>query len=162
MRQLIVRAGSACPLFAKLAAFGLAIAFIFSCSSDTGGGGLMQTPNTNTYFESIYGIPSSSVCCTTLDGDDDGRSLSSYTFNEITEIVTGAVRECSALRLGSFTNITEDSLNTGLAKNGYPPAYRKEFMSDLNRRGNNISVIDTRNNPSYWQYCVMIDYFEKE
>jgi len=33
MRQLIVRAGSACPLF-KLAAFGLALAFTFSCSDD--------------------------------------------------------------------------------------------------------------------------------
>jgi len=33
MRQLIVRAGSACPLF-KLAAFGLALALTFSCSSD--------------------------------------------------------------------------------------------------------------------------------
>jgi hypothetical protein len=39
MRQFIVRAGSACPLFAKLATFGLALAFIFSCSSGTGGGG---------------------------------------------------------------------------------------------------------------------------
>jgi len=160
MRQLIVRAGSTCPLF-KLAAFGLAMAFTFSCSSDTGGGG---TSNANTYFESIYGIPSNSVCCATLDDDDgDDRPLSDYTFNEITEIVTGAVRECSALRLVSWTNITENELNTYLAKNGYPPAYRKEFMNDLNRRGNNISVIDTRNNPSYQQeYCAMIDYFEKE
>ncbi|MDR2554981.1 MAG: hypothetical protein LBC64_06085 [Fibromonadaceae bacterium] len=34
----IVRAGSACPLFAKLAAFGLAMALTFSCSGDNGGG----------------------------------------------------------------------------------------------------------------------------
>jgi len=36
----IVRAGSACPLFAKLAALWFALAFIFSCSS--GGGGSLQ------------------------------------------------------------------------------------------------------------------------
>jgi len=35
----IVRAGSACPLFAKLVALGLALAFTFSCSSDDGNNG---------------------------------------------------------------------------------------------------------------------------
>jgi len=39
MRQLIVRAGSACPLFTKLATFGLALAFIFGCSEDKDDGG---------------------------------------------------------------------------------------------------------------------------
>ena len=45
----IVRAGSACPLFAKLAALVLAITFTFGCSSDGGNepGGGTSSPNGN-------------------------------------------------------------------------------------------------------------------
>jgi len=61
MRQPIVRAGSACPLF-KLAAFGLALAFTLSCSSggDNGGGGVAYGADVDyqgvTYKTVAYGL----------------------------------------------------------------------------------------------------------
>jgi len=143
--------------FLLAAILGFALAFTFSCSSDDGGG----SPKTNTYFLSEYGILSNSVCCAMLDDDDDDdRPLSDYTFDEIFEGLEETINDCSGLRLYTFANIPEDSLKTILTKAGYPPAYRNEFMSDLNRRGNNIQFIDKRNESR--QYCLLIDYFEKE
>jgi len=153
---------------ALAAIFGIALAFVFSCSSDDGDDS-PQVVVPNTYFYSQYGIPINSICCTddgSDDGsDDDGRPLSDYTFDEIIEMMTGVLRECSGTLLGTLSNITESQLNTTLAQSGRPPASRNEFISDLNRRGNNIMFKDMRNNqnPFYQQnYCAIVEYFEKE
>jgi len=110
MRQLIVRAGSACPLFAKLAALVLALAFTFGCSSDDNPSNNQPNINSGSEISSPSGGGSGS-------GNGDGSSSPSSNGNGSggSSSSSGGSNGSSSSSSGSIGSSSSSNGNTGFS-----------------------------------------------
>ena len=134
------------------AAFGLALAFTFSCSSDTGGGGTSSEP---TYFYSEYKIKNSSrSALETLESN----APTNPSFEDI-EAIWSKIRELDSDFLRSGKGMTGSELRDMLVRSDATPKEANDTIERLNKRGNIILGFNRNLSTSYY---MKVMYLERE